>query len=300
MSTENKSPVGVIGLGNMGSAIAANLVNAGFEVIGTDISPEACAKVTNAGAKTVSSASAVGKACRHIFLSLASEAALYVVCDALAASCTAGTVILETGTLPLAAKQKMLKLLAEKGVILLDCPLSGTGAQAKNRDLAVYASGDPKAIQEVRPEIDAISRVCYDLGEFGNGIKMKLVANLLVAVHNVVAAEAILFGVRVGLDPANLVKVVGDGSGASRMFQVRGPMMANRTWVEENTASVTMFHKDVKLIAEALLAAECPAPTFSACMPIYIAALTSGHANHDTGSVYEVLERMTLDPAAKK
>lgn len=298
METES-GKVGVIGLGMMGSAMAANLVIAGFEVIGTDILPEARTRLTEAGGKAVENAAEVGQTCRHIILSLALESALYEVCGALATICAKGTVVLETGTLPLAAKQKMFKLLADKEIILLDSPLAGTGAQARERDLAVFASGDSKAIQELRPVIDGFARVCYDLGEFGNGIKMKLVSNLLVAVHNVVAAEAILLGVRTGLDPVNLVKVVGDGSGASRMFQVRGPMMAKRTWVEENTASVTMFYKDVKLITEALQAAGCPAPTFSACLPIYAAAMSGGHAHHDTGSVYEVLERLTLDPAKK-
>jgi 3-hydroxyisobutyrate dehydrogenase-like beta-hydroxyacid dehydrogenase len=300
MSTEKKGSVGIIGLGNMGSAMAANLVNAGFEVIGTDISPEACTASKKAGARVVAGAREVGEACHCIILSLPSEAALYEVCGTLAVRCAKGTIVLETATLPLAAKQKMLKLLAEQGVTLLDCPLSGTGAQAKNRDLAVYASGDSKAIQEVRPVIDAFARACYDLGEFGNGIKTKLVANLLVSVHNVVTAEAILFGVRSGLDPVNLVKVLGDGAGTSRMLQVRGPMMANRSWVEETTATVTILQKDIILITEALRAAECPAPAFSACTPIYIAAIASGHANHDPASVYEVIERMTLASAAKK
>jgi 3-hydroxyisobutyrate dehydrogenase-like beta-hydroxyacid dehydrogenase len=303
MSTEEKGPVGVIGLGNMGSAMAANLVNAGFKVIGADISPEAHAASAKAGVtivSRVSSAREVAEACRRIILSLPSESALYEVCAELAASCAPGTIILETGTLPLAAKQKMLRLLAEKNVTLLDCPLSGTGAQAKNRDLAVYASGDSKAIQQVRPVIDAFARACYDLGEFGNGIKTKLVANLLVSVHNVVAAEAILFGVRSGLDPVNLVKVLGDGAGTSRMLQIRGPMMANRTWVEETTASVTILQKDINLITEALRSAECPAPAFSACTPIYIAAIATGHAEHDPASVYEVIERMAQAAGAKK
>jgi 3-hydroxyisobutyrate dehydrogenase-like beta-hydroxyacid dehydrogenase len=174
---------------------------------------------------------------------------------------------------------------------LLDCPLSGTGAQARNRDLAVYASGNAKAIQECLPIIDGFARVCYDLGEFGNGTKMKLVANLLVAIHNVAAAEGILLGVRSGLDPATVVKVIGDGAGSSRMFQVRGPSMVDRTW-DEAMITNTVWQKDLKLIGEALLAAESPAPLFLATIPIYTAALTSGHADHDTAAVYEVLERM--------
>jgi 3-hydroxyisobutyrate dehydrogenase-like beta-hydroxyacid dehydrogenase len=300
MSDAKSGPVGIIGLGIMGSALAGNLLKAGFEVMGMDIVPEARARLTKAGGNAVASAREVGEACRYIILSLASEAALYEVCGELATSCAKDTIVLETGTLPLAAKQKMLRALAEHGVILLDSPLSGTGAQARERDLAVYASGDSRAIKRARPIIDAFARVCYDVGEFGNGMKMKFIANLLGAIHNIAAAEAILFGVRSGLDPMTVVKVIGDGAGTSRMLQVRGPMMAKRSWAEEVTMKNSTWQKDMKLIGEALQAVGCPAPLFSACVPIYIAATTSGHAHHDTGAVYEVLERMTLDPAAAR
>jgi 3-hydroxyisobutyrate dehydrogenase-like beta-hydroxyacid dehydrogenase len=296
---ESKRTVGVIGLGIMGSAISANLMKAGFEVIGTDIVPDACAALKKAGGKPVASSSEVGKTCRKIIISIASEAALYQVCDELAASCAKGTIVMETGTLPLAAKQKVRSLLAEKGVILLDCTLSGTGAQAKAKDLAVYASGDSNALKQLGPVIDGFARVCYDLGEFGNGTKMKFVANLLVAIHNVAAAEAILFGVRSGLDPETVVKVIGDGAGSSRMFQVRGPVMVKRAW-DKPAATNTLFQKDLKLIGEALQATGCPAPLFSACIPLYTACKASGHAEHDPAAVYEILERIAFKPGEKK
>jgi 3-hydroxyisobutyrate dehydrogenase-like beta-hydroxyacid dehydrogenase len=296
---DKKSPVGVIGLGIMGSAMAANLVKTGFGVVGTDIAAERCAELTAAGGSAVKGTAEVAQRCRYIILALASEAAFHNVCAVLAENCAKGTIIIETGTLPLAAKQKQHQLLAEKGVVLLDCTLSGTGAQAKNRDLAVYASGDAAAIQEVAPVIDGFARVCYNLGEFGNGTKMKFVANLLVAIHNVAAAEAILLGVRSGLDPATVVKVVADGAGGSRMLQVRGPAMVNRTW-DEATMKNFVWQKDMKLIGEALQAAGCPAPLFSASIPIYIAAVASGHGEHDTAAVYEVLERMAMEPPREK
>ncbi len=298
MSGNNKGPVGVIGLGFMGSAMAANLMQSGFDVIGTDIVAACRDELTKAGGTAVANACEVGERCPHIILALASEAALNSVCAELAASCAAGTIVLETGTLPLAAKQKQRTLLAEKGITLLDCTLSGTGAQARKRDLAVYASGDAEVLKEVSPVIDGFARACYDLGEFGNGTKMKLVANLLVAIHNVAAAEAILLGARSGLDPATVVRVVADGAGGSRMLEVRGPAMVNRTW-DEATMKNSVWQKDMKLIGEALQAAGCPAPLFSATIPIYAAA-AARHAEDDTAAVYEVLERMAPNPAANQ
>ena len=298
MKDSRKGAVGVIGLGIMGSAMAANLVQSGFDVIGTDPVAERREELTRAGGTAVSTAGEVGKRCRHIVLALASEAALNSVCEELGSSCAAGTIVLETGTLPLAAKQKQRSLLAEKGITLLDCTLSGTGAQAKTRDVAVYASGDSAAIEEVRPVIDGFARVCYDLGEFGNGTKMKLVANLLVAIHNVAAAEAILLGTRSGLDPATVVRVVADGAGGSRMLEVRGPAMVTRTW-EKATMKNSVWQKDMKLISQALKNAGCKAPLFSATIPIYAEAAAE-HPEDDTAAVYAILERMAAKPASQQ
>jgi len=298
MRGSKKHMVGVIGLGIMGSAMAASLVQSGFDVIGADPVAARGDELTKAGGTAVPSAGEVGKRCRHILLSLPSEAALGSVCAELAASSAAGTIVLETGTLPLAAKQKQRTLLAKKGITLLDCTLSGTGAQARKRDLAVYASGETEALKEVRPVIDGFARACYELGDFGNGTKMKLVANLLVAIHNVAAAEAILFGTRSGLDPATVVKVVADGAGGSRMLEVRGPAMVNRTWAEP-TMKNSVWQKDMKLIGEALQAATCPAPLFSATVPIYTATAAE-HADEDTAAVYQILERMAGKPASNE
>lgn len=284
-------PVGVVGLGIMGSAMAANLVKAGFDVVGTDLVAEYRKRLIDAGGTAAADAGEVGTRCRSIILSLPSDGALQAVCGDLATGCSEGAIVLETSTLPVAAKQKARELLADHGVILLDAPLSGTGAQARNADLVVFASGDAAAIREVAPIMAGFSRAHYDLGEFGNGMKMKLVANHLVAIHNVAAAEAILLGVRSGLDAATLVDVIGDGAGSSRMFQVRGPSMVDRTW-DEAAITNRVFQKDLRLIGEALVAAGCPAPLFSATLPLYTAAMALGHAEHDPAAVYEVLERM--------
>lgn len=289
--SEVSGPVGVVGLGNMGGAMAANLVASGFEVIGTDPVGEARAALTKAGGTAVADLGEVARRCRLIILSLPSEGALHQVCTGIAANGAPGTIVIETGTLPPTGKRNAHDLLAGHGITLLDCPLSGTGAQAKHRDLAVYASGDTEAIRACRPVIEGFARVCYDLGTFGNGMKMKLVANLLVAIHNVAAAEGILLGVRSGLDPATVVKVIGDSAGSSRMFQVRAPSMVERSW-DEAMITNTVFQKDLRLIGEALRATESAAPLFSATLPLYQATLTSGHADHDTAAVYAVLERM--------
>jgi putative dehydrogenase len=291
--------VGVIGLGIMGSAMSANLVKAGFEVFGYDPVAAARTRLKRAGGTPCASVADVVRSCGRIVLSLPSEAALDGVCAELVAAGGRGRVLAETSTLPETAKLRARDLLAAAGMTLLDCPLSGTGAQAVTRDLAVYASGDTQAIEACAAVFDGFARVRYDVGAFGNGIRMKLVANLLVAIHNVSTAEAILLGERSGLDAAQIVRVVADGAGGSRMFQVRGPMMVDRSW-DQATMKVGIWQKDMRLIQEALQRTDTPAPLFAASMPIYNAAMALGHAEDDTAAVYSVLETMVGGAKAGK
>jgi 3-hydroxyisobutyrate dehydrogenase-like beta-hydroxyacid dehydrogenase len=295
MSGTDGCSVGVIGLGIMGSAIAANLRRAGFRVAGVDPDAGARERIRGAIDSVAEGVDALPADARLLVASLPSSAALAQVCDRLVARQRPGsearTVLAETSTLPIADKQRARELLAGAGIAMVDAPLSGTGAQARTRDLAVYASGDPADVAALAAVFDGFARVRYDVGEFGNGMRMKLVANLLVAIHNVSSAEALVFARRLGLDPARVVEVVGDGAGSSRMLQVRGPAMATRGW-DAATMKVGVWAKDMAIIGEALAELSVPAPLFAACIPVYHAALAQGHALHDTASVYAVLERM--------
>lgn len=298
-SASRPAAVGVIGLGIMGSAMSANLVKAGFEVFGFDPVAAARKRLQRAGGTPCDSAAEVAGRCGRIVLSLPSEKALEATVAELLAAGVRDRILAETSTLPEEAKLRARDALAAAKLVLLDCPLSGTGAQAVNRDLAVYASGDTKAIKEFAPVFEGFARVRYDVGDFGNGIRMKLVANLLVAIHNLSTAEAILLGARSGLDPEQVVRVVADGAGGSRMFQVRGPMMVKRNW-DEATMKVGIWQKDMRLIQEALARTETPAPLFAASLPVYNAAMALGHEDDDTAAVYSVLEHMIGGPGRKK
>ena len=296
----SRPTVGVIGLGIMGSAMAANLVKAGFEVFGYDPVAASRQRLKKAGGHACKSAGEVAQHATQQLLSLPSEAALDQVCAELLATGLKGLIAAETSTLPEVCKGRNKTALAKHRITLLDCPLSGTGAQALTRDLAVYASGNAKAIRAMHGVFEGFARARYDVGEFGNGMRMKLVANLLVAIHNVSSAEAILMGARAGLDPATIVKVVADGAGGSRMLQVRGPMMVDRSW-EDATMKVSTWQKDMALIQALLQATDTPAPLFAATQPIYNAAMAMGHGMDDTASVYDVLERLTQKaPGTKK
>lgn len=289
--------VGVVGLGIMGSSIASNLQKSGFQVTGIEVH----AATRRRMASLLSSVSAqvadlLAHDVQHIVTSLPSSAALLSVCQQLVHARQQQTgrrprmVLAEASTFSVKDKLAAKDLLAQADIDMIDAPLSGTGAQAKTKDLTVYASGDAKAIQAMMPVFKGFSRAQFSVGAFGNGMKMKLVANLLVAIHNVSTAEALLFGKKLGLSPKKVVEVVADGAGGSRMFQVRGPVMAAGTW-KQATMKNEVWQKDMTLIYEALHELSLPAPLFTACIPIYHAAMSQGYQLHDTAAVYAVLEK---------
>ena len=278
--------MGVIGLGIMGSAMSANLVKAGFDVRGYDIVAGRRAALKRAGGKPASSIATVRA--DVIITSLPSAAALHAVCGKLSGK---GRVVVETSTLPIEDKVKARDALKRKGIMLLDCPLSGTGAQAKTGDLVVFASGDRHAFSRVVSVLKGFSRAHHYLGEFGNGSKMKYVANLMVAIHNVSAAEAFVLGMKAGLSPKAIYEVQANGAGTSRMFQVRGPMMVAGRYGDV-TMKNEVWQKDMKIIGEFAAKLGVPTPLFNASAAIYSAAMAQGFGKQDTGAVCAVLESM--------
>ena len=286
--------IGMIGVGIMGSAMSANLLKAGYEVIGYDVAPQQIEGLVKQGGSSAGSCREVAERADVVITSLPSGEALKQVVDApdgLVSAERKDLVVIETSTLELEAKQSAHDSLNLIGVKLLDCPLSGTGAQAVKKDIVIYASGDRKACEDCDSVFNGFSRANYYVGEFGMGTKMKLVANLLVTIHNVSAAEAFVLGMKAGLDPEMLLKAVSDGGGTSRMFEVRGPLMVAGKYGQP-TMKVDMHQKDINIISEFAKNLNCPTPMLSAAAQIYTAALANGRAKQDTASVCAVLEEM--------
>jgi len=291
--------VGMIGLGIMGSAMSFNLARAGFRVVGYDVVPRRRAEHKRSGGVAAKSASDVARRADIIVTSLPSARALTEVAAELAKSAKRGTVVVETSTLPIPVKEAARDALARRRVTLLDCPLSGTGAQARAKDLLIYVSGERAAYRRIAPVLPGFTSANFYVGAFGSGSKMKFVANLLVAIHNVAAGEAMVLGMKAGLDPAMILKVVAGGAGGSRMFQVRGPMMVKGDY-SEATMKNEVWQKDMTIIGDFARELDCPTPLFAASAPIYNAAMAMGLGKQDTGAVCAVLEEMAGRPRRKR
>ncbi len=287
--------VGVVGLGIMGGAIAANLVGAGFAVAGYDVLAERNAELAAAGGRALTSAGAVAQAAEAIVTSLPAADALLATCEAIVAASPGPRIVAECSTFPIADKERAAAILARAGHTLLDCPLSGTGAQAKTRDLVVLASGDKAAYERLGPVFDGFARKRHFLGAFGNGSRMKFVANHLVHIHNVASAEAILLARRAGLDAQLAYDVIRDSAGGSRIFELRAPMMVERNF-RPATMKTEVWKKDMTIIGAFAREVGAPTPLFDASSAYYLKAIADGLGDADTAAVYQVLE----DLAEKK
>jgi len=291
MTSAGKGAVGIVGLGIMGGAIARNLHAGGWRVIGFDTNRMRCDELRAAGIEIVASAQEAATQAPVVLVSLSRPDALTSTATAIAAAKLPRRIVVELSTFSLQDKQAAEAVLRAAGHVLLDCPISGTGAQAKTRDLSIYASGDTKSIENVRPLLLDFARAVSDLGAFGNGTKMKFVANLLVAIHNVASAEAFALGMKAGLDPKQILELVKSGVGNSRVFELRGPMMAEGRY-DDATMKISVWQKDMAIIREFAQEIGCKVPLLDATAPIYDAALAQGLGQQDTAAVSVVLEEM--------
>jgi L-threonate 2-dehydrogenase len=295
-----KPRVGIIGIGIMGSAYAEHLLANGFELTGYDIDSEALARFETAGGKPAVSSAGVAANSEIVLTALPSDESLETAFfgeRGLLSGARDGLVVLEMGTFSLDVKEKARARLGEHGIVLLDCPVSGTGSQALRKDLAVYASGNSDAFDACRIVLEALSRKVWYVGEFGMGSKLKYIANLLVTIHNLSTAEALIMGQKAGIDGELLYDVIADSAGTSRMFEVRGPLMLKGEY-DDPTMKIDVYQKDIEIIADFARSVASPTPLFSTSAEYYVAALAEGRAKQDTAAVATVLARMAGIPVA--
>jgi L-threonate 2-dehydrogenase len=283
--------IGIIGLGIMGGAFARNLVAAGWSVVGYDTEPQRSAEAKAAGVEIAHSAEAVAETAAVMILSLPTPRAVLDTAQVIARAKAPARTLVEASTLSLADKMAFQEIVGAAGHTALDCPMSGTGAQAAVKDLVVFASGDPAAIERLQPAFLGFARKVWDLGPYGNGSKMKFVANHLVAIHNVAAAEAMVLAMKAGLDPRLTVEVVASGAGTSRVFELRAPMMAEGNYLPATMRSST-WKKDLGVIGEFAAALGCPTPLFGLATALHAATLAMGHGEEDSAAVCAALEKM--------
>jgi L-threonate 2-dehydrogenase len=286
--------VGFVGLGIIGSAFSKHLLAAGFDVCGYDTEATRLTLLRSRGGQPQTSAAVVASSADVVVTALASYAAYeaaYFGRGGIAQGARRGTIVVDVSTMPLERKTDARDRLQRQGVVMLDCPISGTGAQAENKDVAVYASGPEIAVRKMWPVLEGFARKVWFVGEFGAGSKLKYVANHLVTIHNVAAAEALTLGIKSGLEPSLMLDALSSGAGTSRMLEVRGPLMLADDY-DRPTMKCDVYQKDIDIIGEFATRMRCPTPLFDASRGLYSAALAQGRDKQDTAAVCAVLKQM--------
>jgi 3-hydroxyisobutyrate dehydrogenase-like beta-hydroxyacid dehydrogenase len=294
--TTRKERIGIIGLGIMGGAMAEALLKAGYTVTGFDVVSAAKQRLKAAGGKALANSTSVLEASDVVLVSVATSAALAQVAEQLcqAPKRPAGqrALVVETSTLPIEDKQAFAAAMKRAGLDVMDCPISGTAVRMKDRAWTMFASGSKAAYKRVEPVLRVFTDNVPYVGAYGNGSKMKFAANHLVAIYNVACAESVNLARKMGLDPKDVLALFGNspviGNGVMRL---RVPFMIDRRYTPA-TMKVEVWQKDMQVIGDMAKSVDCPTPLFSACAPIYSAAMAQGLAQSDTASVSEVLARM--------
>jgi len=268
--------VGVIGLGNIGSAVAANLVADGDEVVVADLDPARIAAVAGAIGGDVA---AVAAASEITLTSLPTPDDVAGVASAWAAAAAAGAILLDISTSSPAGNQALAATLAETGHHFVEAPLTGGAIGARNRALVFMVGGDDEPVARCLPVLDRLGRATFHLGPVGAGTTMKLVNSLLAFTCTWVSLEGLSLAAAAGLDLRTAVEVVRTG-GATNFFIDR--------WVDGIDTrgrppefALTLAAKDARLIEEVAAASGIPAPVAAAVSGVLADALERGLGDHD-------------------
>ena len=287
--------VGLIGLGAMGGAYAKHLLKNNFKCFGIDLDRNNISKFIQLGGKEITYDTLFDKV-EIVLTSLPSLIAYKDVLNNLKrlGKNNSKKIILDMNTISIDDKNMFKNEINGLNIDMLDSPVSGTGAQAWEADLTVFASGSKELIDKCMNIFKAFSKEVIDVGSFGNGMKFKILANLLVTIHNTAAAEALRLGELAGLDQDMIYKVLGNSAATSVMLQKRMPLMINKNY-EPPTASFNIFLKDVDIIRNFIKNNKVTLPTFEGSAKIYDKAEKTLSMNWDTASVYEVLKMENID-----
>lgn len=283
--------LGVVGLGLLGSAVAGRLRAAGHDVVGYDVVPEKVQALVALGGRAAPSADAVARAADAVCVVLPSLASVEEVIlgpRGLAASASAGKTIIQMSTISPSLTERLAREVGGKGLAFLDCPISGTSGMVARGEGIIFVGGERSLFDRWRPVLESVLPRAVYIGRAGQAMALKLVANLLIALHSAAAAEALLMAKRAGLDLGLVLDVLTKSAATSGMLEVRGPLMAKGEFPPQ--MKLDLFMKDLHLIQDAAGSAGAPLPLTDVAERLYAAAMDAGHSGEDLAVVFSALE----------
>ena len=283
--------IGSIGLGAMGGSYAKFLIEDNYTVYGVDPDTQNAEIFTSLGGVLLNNISELVDKSNVIILSLPTVPIFKEVINEIEVNgkSNESKILIDMNTISLDDKIETKNKLEKLNISMVDAPVSGTGAQAKVKDIVVMSSGDKTIVDECDDIFKSFSKQNIYVGEFGNGIKFKIMANLLVTVHNTVTAEALLLGQKAGLEEKMIYEVLNAGAATSVMLDKRMPLMINKNY-EPATASMRIFLKDIDVITDYLKSNNLNSPTFEAAANLYNQSKENIPITYDTAAIYEQLK----------
>ena len=282
--------VGIIGLGLLGNAVASRLLAGGFDVVGYDVVPDRVADLVRLGGRGAASAAEAGSpdvVC-VILPSLASVEEVILGADGLVARGRPAQTIVQMSTISPTLTRRLAREVTARGLSFLDCPISGTSGMVAQGSGVVFVGGERAAFERWRDMLGAVLPKPVYVGEAGQAMVLKLIANLLVALHSAAAAEALAMARRAGLDLNLVLDVLASGAAGSRMLTVRGPLIIKDEFPAQ--MKLDLFMKDLHLIQDAARDIGTPLPLTDVAERLYAAVHAAGHGAEDLAVVVKALE----------
>ncbi|MEJ7824327.1 MAG: NAD(P)-dependent oxidoreductase [Solirubrobacteraceae bacterium] len=284
--------VGFVGLGIMGSRQAANLARAGHELtVYNRTGSKAEAWVAEHGGAVAATPAEVGAASDVVITMVVDGEQVHEALigpDGVAAGAAPGVLCVDMSTIAPAQTRAIAAQLAERGIRMLDAPVTGSSPKAQDGTLTIMAGGDPQDFARARPLLEIMGELVVHVGELGQGEMLKVINNAVAAANATTVGEALLVAQRTGVDLDALVRVMGKGSGGSAMLDLKSAAMR----AHDYTTLFKLEHmlKDVGLCLEAGRAASAPFPAASRARDVLVAAMARGHAADDFAALIEALE----------
>ena len=282
--------VGIIGLGPMGGNIARLLLEKQFKVSGFDLNPDCIAALDDTGLEALASVTDVAANADVVITSLPNVGALDAVIDGILDHDRAGQIVIECSTLTVDQKIAAHDRLAEAGKKMLDSPISATPAMLAKMMASIHISGDEAAYQECIAVFEGFTASNFYVGPVGNGSRMKILANYLVHVNTTAAAECMALGQKAGLDPDMIYEVLCKSAGTSKMFEIRGAMMAKSDYREGGGTMFAIYEKDSSIITEFAAQMKSPIDLYVSSRQKMNSAMALGLGHLDTSAVCKAIE----------
>ena len=281
--------VGLVGVGKIGQPIAENLIKSGYRVLGYRRS--SLAEFEKIGGTPARSPPEIGAQADIVFSCLPSSQALEEVVNGpggLVKSARAGQIVVELGSHPVPEKERHVAPLAAKGATFLDGEVSGTPGMVSARKAVIYLAGDKEACAKAERVVHGFADSCLYFGPFGAASRVKLVNNLLVAIHIAATAEAMALGLKAGVDVDLMIKAIATGSGGSTQFGIRAPWMAQRRFLPAQGTAPTLQHY-FDMIGDFADSVGVGTPMLDRAVELYDKFMEMGFGEKDVAAMVDVI-----------